>query len=230
MQPAPAQRVDVLVVAAHAPELVGLRPSLTEKLDGSIRGLRVMGKAIGIGMPAAGTGMANRLHQLAPRAVVLVGSCGIYPGFSQYRPNDILVASRIMLIDHAVAAGRAAFPDPMTVTVDTHPLLSAGLGAAGPRTRVAPLATTLAITTDDVLAASVSQSTSCEGENLEAFAVALACHAANVPFATVLGVTNVVGSKAREDWRTYQRSAAVAAADCIVSWIHQGAQGLPHGG
>ena len=230
MQPAQAQRVDVLVVAAHAPELVGLRPSLTEKLDGSISGLRVLGKTIGIGMPIAAIGMANRLTQLAPRCVVLLGSCGVFPGLPQYRPNDILVAGRIVLVDHAVSAGRAAFPDPMTVTIDTHPLLAAGLGAAGPRTRVATLATTLSITTDDQLASSVAQSTACEGENLEAFAVALACHAANVPFAAVLGVTNVVGANARDDWRTYQRSAAVSAADCIVSWIHQGAQGLPHGG
>lgn len=230
MQPAQAQRVDVLVVAAIGPELVGLRPTLTEKLDGSIRGLRVMGKTIGIGMPIAGSGMANRLTQLAPRCVVLLGSCGIYPGLTDYRPNDVLVAGRISLLDHAVAAGRAAYPDPMTTTVEPHALLAAGLGAAGARTHLASLATTLSITTDDALASGVHRSSGCEGENLEAFAVALACLSASVPFAAVLGVTNVVGSKARDDWRTYQRSAAVAAAECVVSWIQQGAQGLPHGG
>lgn len=230
MQPSPAQRVDVLIVAAHAPELVGFRPALSDRLDGTIRGLRVMAKTIGIGMPIAGSGMAFRLTQLAPRCVVLVGSCGVYPGFPDYRPNDILVASRISLVDHAVTAGRSAFPDPMTTTVDAHPLLTAALGAAGPRTRVAPLATTLAVTTDDALANSAGQTTGCQGENLEAFSVALACVAASVPFTAVLGVTNVVGSSGREDWRTYQRSAALAAADCVVTWIHQGAQGVPHGG
>ncbi len=230
MQSIPAQRVDVLIVAAHAPELVGFRPALSERLDGNIRGLRVMAKTVGIGMSIAGSGMAFRLTQLSPRCVVLVGSCGVYPGLLDYRPNDILVASRIALVDHAVAAGRSAFPDPMTTSVDAHPLLSAALGAAGPRTRVAPLATTLAVTTDDALAASVGPLSGCQGENLEAFSVALACVASSVPFAAVLGVTNVVGSNGREDWRTYQRSAALAAADCVTTWIHQGAQGVPHGG
>lgn len=228
MQPAQAPRVDVLVVAAYAPELVGLRPLLSEKLDGSIRGLRVVGKTLGIGMPIAGAGMAHRLNQLSPRCVVLLGSCGVYPGVADYRPNDVLVASRIVLFDHAVAAGRAAFPDPMTVSVDTHPLLAAGL-RTGQRTHAASLATTLSLTTDDALAATVSRASGCDGENLEAFAVALACHAANTPFAAVLGVTNVVGSKARDDWRTFQRSAAIAAADCVIAWMQQGAQGLPHG-
>lgn len=228
MQPAQAPRVDVLVVAAYAPELVGLRPLLTEKLDGSIRGLHVLGKTLGIGMPIAGASMANRLHQLSPRCVVLLGSCGVYPGLPDYRPNDVLVASRILLIDHAVAAGRAAFPDPMTTTVELHPLLAAGLGTS-PRTRVAPLATTLSMTTDDALAGTVHRASGCEGENLEAFAVALACSAANTPFAAVLGVTNVVGARGRDDWRTYQRTAAVAAADCVIAWMQQGAQGLPHG-
>jgi nucleoside phosphorylase len=229
MQPAPSPRVDVLVVAAHAPELVGLRPMLTEKLDGSIRGLRVVGKTLGIGMPVAGGAMANRLQQLSPRCVVLLGSCGVYAGIADYRPNDVLVASRITLFDHAVAAGRAAFPDPMTTTLETHTLLATGLGT-GPRTRVAQVATTLSITIDDALAGTVHRASGCEGENLEAFSVALACHAASVPFAAVLGVTNIVGSRGREDWRTYQRSAAVAAADCVIAWMQQGAQGLPHGG
>ena len=229
MQSVPPPRVDVLVVAAHAPELVGLRPMLTDKLDGTIRGLRVVGKTLGIGLPVAGSGMANRLTQLAPRCVILLGSCGVYAGVADYRPNDVLVASRIVLFDHAVAAGRAAFPDPMTTTVDTHALLTAGLGT-GPRTRVAQVATTLSITTDDALASTVHRASGCEGENLEAFAVALACHAATVPFAAVLGVTNVVGSRGREDWRTFQRSAASTAADCVVAWMQQGAQGLPHGG
>jgi futalosine hydrolase len=220
--------VDILIVAAHPPELVGLRPALGDRLDGAIRGMRMVAKTVGIGLPIAAAGTANRLQQLSPGCVILLGSCGVYPGLPHYRPNDVLVPSRIVLLDHVVLAGRGAFPDPMTVTTDPHPTMTAALGQSGPRTRVAALATTLSITTDDQLAGAVFQGTSCEGENLEAFGVALACAAADVPFAAVLGVTNIVGSTAREDWRTYQRSAAIAAADVVVAWAARGAPGLPH--
>lgn len=222
-------RPDVLIVAAHAPELAGLRTALTERLDAHVRNLRVVGKTIGIGMPAAGAGMTNRLSQLAPRCVVLLGTCGVYPGLQQYRPNDVVVATRLVLLDHSVVAGRAAFPDPMQIAIDPHPLMATALASAGPRSKAAPVATTLSVTTADDVAARVHGATGCEAENLEGFAVGVACAAAQVPYACVLGVSNVVGSSGREDWKSYQRSAVVAAAEVIVAWLQQGAPGLPHG-
>lgn len=229
--PLPQTPVDILLVAAHAPEFVGLRAHLGEQLCGNLRGLTVIAKTIGVGMAVAGAGTANRIQQLSPRAVVLLGSCGVYPCGVEYFPLDILVPSRFHLFDASVAAGKAEFPDPMQTVLDPHPLLTAGLVASGGgRCRSAPLATTLAITTDDAIARAVHPATSLEAENLEAFPVALACRAAEVPFAAVLGVTNVVGSQGRTDWLKYQRDAAVAAAEAFLTWVHNGAQGLPHRG
>jgi nucleoside phosphorylase len=163
--------------------------------------------------------------------VVLLGSCGVYPSGVEYLPLDIVVPSRFHLFDPSVAAGKAEFPDPMQTVLDPHPLLSAGLVAsAGARCRSAPLATTLAITTDDAIARAVHPATGLEAENLELFPVALACRAAEVPFAAVLGVTNMVGSQGRTDWTKYQREAAIAAAEAFLTWVHNGAQGLPHRG
>jgi nucleoside phosphorylase len=229
--PLPQQPVDILLVAAHAPEFVGLRPHLGENLMATVRGLTVIAKTIGVGMAVAGAGAANRIQQLSPRAVVLLGSCGVYPCGVEYFPLDILVPSRFHLFDPSVAAGKAEFPDPMQTVLDPHPLLTAGLVASGgARCRSAPLATTLAITTDDAIARAVHPATGLEAENLELFPVALACRAAEVPFAAVLGVTNVVGSQGRTDWLKYQRDAAVAAAEAFLTWVHNGAQGLPHRG
>jgi nucleoside phosphorylase len=230
-QPLPPVPVDVLVLAAHAPEFVGLRPHLGEALNGVVRGLNVVAKTIGVGMAVSGAGAANRIHQLNPRAVVLLGSCGVYPSTMQlqYRPLDIVVPSRCHLFDATVAAGKAEFPEPMQTVLDAHALLGAGLvAAAGPRARLAPVATTLAITVDDAIARAVQPATGIESENLELFPVALACLAANIPFSAVLGVTNMVGSQGRTDWRQYQRDAAVAAAEALVTWVQNGAQGLPH--
>ena len=221
--------VDILLLAAHAPEFVGLRTQLGDQLAGSIRGLTIVAKTIGVGMAVAGAGTANRIHQLNPRAVIVLGSCGVYPCGIEYCPLDIVIPSRIQLFDPSVAAGKAEFPPPMQTVLDPHPLLSAGLlASAGARSRAAPIATTLAITTDDAIARAVHPATGLEAENLELFPVALACAAAEVPFAAVLGVTNVVGSQGRTDWIKYQREAAVATAEVLLTWVHNGAQGLPH--
>src|SRR5690606_19918931 len=132
--------------------------------------------------------------------------------------------SRVQLVSHAVNAGKSQFPQPMQTSVEGSALLAAGLAAAGARVFTAPIACTLAQTVDDAMAASVHPATGCEAENLEAFAVAQACRAAEVPFAAVLGVTNIVGSTGSHDWRQFQRTAVSAAAEIIVTWIQRGAQ------
>jgi len=225
--PLPQQPVDVLVLAAHAPEFVGLRPHVSDALYGSVAGLSVVAKTIGVGLAVAGAATANRIHQLAPRAVIVLGSCGIYPCGVEYRPLDIVVPNRLHLFDASVAAGKGAFPEPMQTMVEPDAGLTAGLlQAGGPRARYAPVATTMGITTDDAIAKAVHGATGFEAENLELFPIALACMAADVPFGAVLGVTNLVGSKGRTDWRQYQRDAAIAAAEVIVGWLRRGAPGL----
>ncbi|MBZ0119849.1 MAG: hypothetical protein K8H88_22870 [Sandaracinaceae bacterium] len=224
-----ARAADLLIVAAHAPEMAGLRPYLSDNLIGAIRGIRVHGKAVGIGMGVAGPATARGLVAIQPRAVILIGSCGVYPGLPQYRPHDVIVSGRVQLVSHAVNAGRSEFPAPMQTQVECNALLAAGLASGGGRVFVAPIANTLARTVDDVVAASVHPATGCDAENLEAFSVAMAAKAAEIPFAAVLGVSNIVGSTGAHDWRQFQRASVNAAADVIVTWIQRGAQGLPHG-
>lgn len=228
MSPAPPDRVDVLILASHAPELVGLRAALTETLDGHVRAMRVLAKTVGIGLPVAAGGAAGRVTSLKPRAVILLGTCGVYPGLTYYRPHDVVIASRVSLVDRAALNQRAQFPDPMQTTVEPQQGLATGLCAVGPRTRLAPVASTLAFTTDDQLASSLQTQTGCEAENLEAFSVGLAASLASVPFAAVLGVTHITGSRGRDDWKQFQRQSSIAAAEVILAWIHNGAVGLPH--
>jgi nucleoside phosphorylase len=227
-QALPLTPPDVLVLAAHAPEFVGLRAHLGDQLSGQLRGLNIVAKTVGVGMAVSGAGAANRIHQLPPRAVVLLGSCGIYPCPVEYRPLDMVIPRSCHLFDPSAAAGKAEFPDPMQTALETHPPLGAALhAAAGPRAHQARVATTLAITTDDAIARAVHASTGFEGENLELFPIAVACRAADIPFAAVLGVTNMVGSTGRVDWRQFQRDAAVGTAEVFLNWLLNGAPGLP---
>jgi nucleoside phosphorylase len=224
----PQSQVDVLLLAAHAPELVGLRAQLGENLIGFVRGLTVVAKTVGVGMAVAGAGAANRIHQLNPRSVVLLGSCGIYPCKEDYRPLDIVVARSCHLLDPSAEAGKAAFPGPMQTALDTDPGLSAGLqAAAGERARQVKVANTLAITIDDAVARAVQPATGFQAENLEIFPIALACRAADIPFGAVLGVTNMVGSTGRVDWQQFQRDAALLTAEVSLRWLQAGAVGLP---
>ena len=60
------ERLDLLVVAPTAPDLRGLRRHIGEELHGRIRGLTILGKTVGVGMPVAGGATAKRAFQLDP--------------------------------------------------------------------------------------------------------------------------------------------------------------------
>jgi len=226
---APSERVDVLIFAAHGPDLRGLRPHLGDRMTGNIRGLHVAAKTVGVGMPVAGGSAAKRVFQLLPRAVIHLGTCGIYPGLPEYRPHDVLVAEKLTLIDAGVRFGKSSFPEPMQTTLTCHEMLSAGLASTGQRTHRVTIGSPLATTSDDAWAAEIPSSNGCHAENLEAFAIAHACHLAQIPFTSVLGATHMVGSRAREDWKQFERQSTIAAAEVVATWIVNGAQGLPHG-
>ncbi len=223
------RQADLLLVAAHAPDLAGMRPFLGEKLDGQMRGLVIKTKVLGFGMAVAAASCARGVQALAPRAVILVGTCAVFPGLAQYRPYDVILPTKIHLVDASVLARKAAFPDPMQTSVECHGLLRAALVGSVPRAAQAVMASMMAPITDDTVAASLHGATGCDADNGEIFGVAAACQAANIPFAAALGVSNLVGSTGRHDWAQFQREAVTQAGQCIGTWLHNGAQGLPHG-
>jgi len=225
-----AQRnTDVLVLAAHAPELVGLRPVLGPGLRGTVGAwnLLVECETVGVGLPASASGTTRRLLELAPRAVVLLGSCGLYPRRIDFRPLTPVVASGVRLIDASVLHDQAAFPPPMQLLCEPDRALSEGLAQIDPATLRGEVATTLGITTDDALAHALGSKSGCAAENLEAYSVALACAAHDIPFACLLVATNAVGSQGRQQWQTHQRAAAERAAELLLQWLERGAKGLP---
>jgi nucleoside phosphorylase len=226
MEPA-SPPVDLLVFGAHPGTLRGLREHLGDRLDGSIRGFRVTAKTIGVGMGVAGGLAAKRVYQLAPRAVVLLGTCGVYGGVPGYQPYDVVVGSAFHLVDLGVLRGESAFPQPMQTEVRPHATLSVGLAAALPRARQVSVASPLAETIDDESSARIPQVTGCEVESLEAFSVAQVCSMAQVPFAGVFGVSHVAGSTALTDWRNFERQCCLAAAEALVGWVQMNMPGLP---
>jgi nucleoside phosphorylase len=222
------EQFDLLVLGAHVPDLQGLRRHLGPELAGTLGRFRVLGKAVGMGMGSAGAAAMRRIQQVEPRGVLFLGTCGVYPELPDYQPHDVVVASGLKLLDHAALAHESAYPEPMSTQAPVHPLLSAGLANVRPRTRQVPVASPLAHTVSDRLARAVPEHLGCHVENLEAFAVGQACHLARVPFAAVLGVTHIVGARGFDDWKRFVRVSTTVAADVIATWVHNGAQGLPH--
>jgi nucleoside phosphorylase len=209
--------VDVLLVAAFHPELAPLAPVLGEA-TARVAGASAAARVVGIGLPMAAVGAAMLLGELQPRAVILVGTCGAYIG-SDLAIGDVITARRVRLVDPGVVAATAQFPEPMSVAIDAHASLAAGLEATGAH-RV-DVATTLAITVDDAAAGAIAHATRAQVEHMEAYGVAVACAARGVPFGALLGVANFVGARGRGEWRAHHTTAAAAAADRVVHWLTQ---------
>jgi futalosine hydrolase len=213
---------DLLILAAFPPELAGLRGALGEGLRHPFGGHDVAAETVGIGIATAAAGAARRLAAYQPRGVVLLGTCGSYGDAAPL--GSVAVARRVVLAEPAVARGEAAYPDPMSTEVNADPALRDALHANGGH--LADVATTLAVTTDDPLAARLAAFTSCQVEHLEAYGVAAACAAQGVPFVAALGVANRVGSRGREEWRQNHRAASAAAIAIVLKWMRAGAAGL----
>jgi len=217
------QPLDVLLVAAFDPELAPfVAATAPAARSGLTSGLARLGsqtvavRAVGVGMPAAAAGAATAIAELAPRLVVLVGTCGAYRA-SGLAIGDVVVADGVRVADGFAVEGRAEFPAPMVTALASDPRPRTELVARGARS--VDVATTLGITVDDASAARIAQGTQAQVEHLEAFGVAHACAVRGVPFAAVLGVANFVGTGAREEWRTNHHAASAAVARCILQWL-----------
>jgi nucleoside phosphorylase len=220
--------LDVLVLAAFAPELTHLRASLGFGAGGDGDTARVGAISValglaGVGALAAAAGATTLVIEHAPRAVVLVGTCGAYAG-AGLAVDDVVVSRRLCLVDPSSLDDKTQFPPPMASALEASDALASALARVG--ARPARVATTLAITVDDALAALIEERAGVDVEHLETHGVALACAARGVPFAAVLGVANPVGARGREEWRARHRGAEAAAGECVMRWLRAGAPGV----
>jgi nucleoside phosphorylase len=195
-----ASQRPVLILAAWAPELRALR---------RVRG--VVTRIVGVGLVEAGIGAARAVAEVGPRAVVLVGTAGAYPG-GGIDVGEVVAAKRIALACPAVASGAGYLPPPLPSALLTSASLRRALGC-----RATDVACPLAITRTRALARRLAADTGAAVETLEAFAVARA--AGKLPFAAVLGITNEVGPDAHRQWKAHAAEAAAAACDIVIRWL-----------
>jgi len=221
----PLDTTDVLLAAAHAPELEGLQGMLGKDLRGNLGGVSVAACTVGVGMPAAAAGTAAALNSHRPYALVLLGSYGYYPGASVSMPLLPRAVGRAALVDQSLMSGTAALPGPIPESVTFDPGVAECLGSgtgAGPIT----VATTLGITTDDGLAQTLGGQGRHDAENLEAYAVAAACIERGVKVGALLVGTNAVGAEGRAQWQEHSEQATQVCTNHVIDWLCAGAPGL----
>jgi nucleoside phosphorylase len=205
----------ILIVAAWAPELASLgriSPGPNHTLVRS---------TVGVGLIEAAASTARLIATLNPSAIVLVGTAGIYPG-ARIAPNigSAVIAESFHLASASVATAAAYLPAPLPATATAAPRLTQAIARAT-HLPTAVVACPLGISRTRAIARRLQTATTADVENLEAFAVARAAAAARVPFAAILGISNVVGPDSHAEWRAHADEAARAACAALRTTLVQ---------
>jgi purine-nucleoside phosphorylase len=206
------------VVSAWLPELSSFRRSLAA-LPARIR----RGVAWGtVGVVETAIGATHLLAALRPRAVILVGTAGLYPGAAaRLAIGDAAVAQEIVLLAETLPGRHAYLPEIVPRQERAaRSLTSAIRKAAG--LPAANVASPLAITCSPEATTFAAQYSGCALENLEAFALARAAASLKIPLAVVLGIANHVGPAAHREWKKNAGSAAAAACRAVLAYLAAG--------
>jgi nucleoside phosphorylase len=207
---------DWLVVSAWRPELAELEKTLPS-LPPRIREKVALG-TVGVGLVEAAIGASTLLTALRPKAMLLVGTAGLYPGsHGRLRVVSAAVARRITLFSQA-ASENAYLPPSMCRTQNTSSWLSAAIRTAA-RLESASVACPLAITATEAAAVLAARKSRSALENLEAFSVARAAARMKIPFAAVLGISNQVGDEGHQEWKRNAAEAAATACRAVVDYL-----------
>lgn len=192
----------VLVVAAFGPELQRFRELRPE----------ISTREVGVGALAAAAGMATGLSP-PPEGVILVGTCGAYPG-SGLAIGARVVVARSRVVDPSVLSGTSVALGEHVLESDA--TLVARVAAIG---TAVTCATTLSLTTSRELGETIARATGAAVEHLETHGVAVACAAAKVPFVAVLVVANHVGPNGRAEWSEHHRRVEDELGEALATHV-----------
>ncbi len=179
--------------------------------------------SIGVGLLEAVMGIGEVLreecetsdqHNQPSTGVIFIGSCGTHD--TSVPLMSVVIASASALADYSnlTAAESSFIPQPSKTLYPT------GLDLT-PRSNLPtdaffePIYSTLAISRDLALARSISKTSNSRFENLELFAVAVACARYNTPFAALSVVTNYTTPEGHADWEKNYRAAAQRSAELV---------------
>lgn len=200
----------ILLCAAVDDELLPFR----ERLSGA-EGVRF--GAIGVGPVEAALGVSAAMED-RPSLAILVGTCGAFPGVD-LRVGQAVLVERSILAASDVGLGRSYVPDPAQIVSHAEEGLASSLAETGlPRVGCV---TVPAITRDLASAEALARASGMEVEHLEAHAFLRAAERRAIPAACVLGIANLVGPTAHEEWKQNAALASSAAAEALLPWLER---------
>ena len=188
-------------MAAFDPELAAFREALPE----------AHARAVGIGAIDAALGTARVIDELRPDLVIAIGTAG---AFLAEDVGSVIIGSEVVLVDVAAVLGKTAVPDVVLSRVKL-------TDAFGARAALRVIANTLGVTTDDVAARAICDSTGAGVEHMEAFAIARACEMRGARCGVVLGISNVVGSSGRAEWLKNHVAASARAGRFVADEVRK---------
>jgi nucleoside phosphorylase len=205
-----------LVLSAWAPELAELRAAGAGWGPGWPP---LVLETVGVGLVEAAIGATRLIAAHRPRAVLLVGTAGVYPGHRRHLAIGAAVAvAETVLLPTAWPGSHAQLPGLVPDRQRLSPLLLRRLVRAA-RLATADVACPLAISASLPMARAAARRSGCALENLEAFGVARAAGAAGVPCAAILGVSNAVCPTGHLEWKRNARRAAAAACRAALRFL-----------
>lgn len=170
----------------------------------------------GVGPIDAALGAADAIARHQPSRAIFLGTAGGYPA-SRIGSEWMVVAGEVVLLSGDVVEGAMRLPDLVCSRLQCDPALTRRL--AGSELPVVRVGCTLGITENNSLATAIGVKGEVDVETMEVFGVARAAEREGVPFASVLGITNVVGSEGGAGWRANFRTMMRRAWEHTVEQI-----------
>ena len=210
-------RGDWLVLAAWPPELLHLRRNLLDLPPHARR--KVTLASTGVGMVEAGIAAARLIDRHRPKAVLWVGTAGVYPRQAvELTLGGAVIANRIRLLPRLFPGKHDFLPAVVPTEEKSTPALMRSVRKVT-GLQCADVACPLGITTTARAAVSASTLSGCALENMETFAAARAAATAKAPFAAILGIANRVGPDGHSEWQKHGKHAAESACRAVLAVV-----------
>jgi len=188
----------------------------------SVGGRSVTRVVTGVGPVNAACVLTRILVSFAPRAVIVCGVGGAYPG-SDLAPGDVVCADSETYGDLG-ADSPDGFLDMQAlgfpVVAEEPPLFNRLPLDLFPAARRVPFVTCTTCTGTELQAAALVRRTGGAVESMEGAAFVHVARIMRVPIGEVRGISNTVGNRDRGAWRLHE--AAAAARQTLIAAIEEG--------
>lgn len=167
---------------------------------------------LGIGLVAAAARLGQLLSEHRPQHVIFTGTAGS-SDLTVAAMGSVVRASHVHLLDSATLQGQSFFPPLMTTTIES---ATTTLFATLP---TLPLLSPLAISATASHVAQLQTQWGSYLENLEGFAVATACLAAQIPYDIIVGISNAIGPDGHQQWQAQHEEVSCTTQTEIMQHL-----------